>query len=189
MNDLTYIGDDIPLIGPGAVAGSMGEEVPVVEPTGLVVGRADRRTVHGMHLLHPVVHLHIINRSGEIYLQKRAAVKELYPGYWDTAVGGHVAFGESFDEALFRESSEELGFTLFNPVQLGIYVYESQEEKELVSVYAAVGDFQLDPHSDEVESGAWFSEKKLNAAQKKGELTPSFERDWREYRNQIFALL
>ena len=46
------------------------EMVPVVEPDGLVVGQASRKYVHGgSKLLHPVVHLHIINRNSELYVQ------------------------------------------------------------------------------------------------------------------------
>ena len=85
------------------------EMVPVIDPSGQVIGQAARQYVHGgSKLLHPVVHLHILNRFGELYLQKRSMSKDLLPGYWDTAVGGHVDYGESIGEALFREVSEEL---------------------------------------------------------------------------------
>lgn len=40
-------------------------------------------------LLHPVVH-HLFNFRGELYLQKRPEWKDIQPGRWDTAVGGHV---------------------------------------------------------------------------------------------------
>lgn len=39
-------------------------------------------------LLHPVVHLHLFNSRGELYLQKRPEWKDIQPGRWDTAVGG-----------------------------------------------------------------------------------------------------
>ena len=45
-------------------------------------------------LLHPVVHLHVMREGGFLYLQKRAMDKDIQPGKWDTAVGGHVDFGE-----------------------------------------------------------------------------------------------
>ena len=81
-----------------------------MEPSGLVYGRATRDWCHsGSKVLHPVVHLHIVDRFGNIYLQKRAMTKDLLPGYWDTAVGGHVTYGEQAVEALYREAAEELG--------------------------------------------------------------------------------
>ena len=41
-----------------------------MEPSGLVYGRATRDWCHsGSKVLHPVVHLHIVDRFGNIYLQ------------------------------------------------------------------------------------------------------------------------
>ena len=98
------------------------EMLPVVEPSGVVTGQMARSYAHkGTFLLHPVVHLHIIDRQGRIYLQKRSASKELFPGRWDTAVGGHIGYGESISEALAREAQEELNFTDFNPVFIDSY--------------------------------------------------------------------
>jgi isopentenyldiphosphate isomerase len=42
-----------------------------------------------------VVHLHVFNSRGELYLQKRPEWKDIQPGKWDTAVGGHIDLGES----------------------------------------------------------------------------------------------
>lgn len=47
------------------------EMFPVVNALGEVVGCATRGECHsGSHLLHPVVHLHVFNNKGEVYLQK-----------------------------------------------------------------------------------------------------------------------
>ena len=61
------------------------EWFPVVEPSGLVTGRAGRRYCHsGAKPLHPVVHLHIMDRFGRLYLQKREArIYELFSKVWD----------------------------------------------------------------------------------------------------------
>jgi hypothetical protein len=45
------------------------EEFPVVDEEGRVVGKATRGECHGgLRLLHPVVHLHVFNSQGELYL-------------------------------------------------------------------------------------------------------------------------
>lgn len=139
--------------------------------------------------LHPVVHLHIISRDGSIYLQQRSASKDFLPLKWDTAVGGHVAYGEYVLEALYRESSEELGFTDFNPVFITSYVYESERERELVNVFATVGDFILKPDGEEVTDGRYWSPEEIEAATGKSILTPNFESEYHKIKDSLQALL
>ena len=80
------------------------EIFPIVDEEGRVVGSATRGKCHsGSKLLHPVVHLHVFNSQGDIYLQRRPDWKDIQPGKWDTAVGGHIDYGETPDEALRRE--------------------------------------------------------------------------------------
>ena len=84
------------------------EMLPVIDENGIVYAQASRAWCHGgSMLLHPVVHLHILNRYDQLYLQKRSMKKDLLPGRWDTAVGGHIDYGEYVSEALFRESGED----------------------------------------------------------------------------------
>ncbi|MCI5719617.1 MAG: NUDIX domain-containing protein [Bacteroidales bacterium] len=164
--------------------------VPVVEPDGLVVGQASRKYVHGgSKLLHPVVHLHIINRNSELYVQKRSMSKDLLPGKWDTAVGGHIDYGEYLSTSLYREASEELGFRDFNPIYLKSYVWESEQEKELVNVFAAVGNFMLKPDGSEVSEGRYWSMDEIEAALGKGIFTPNFEHEFKAIKHSLLALL
>lgn len=194
--DLVYPAEAAPLYPlptagrPGQVPEPSGEILPLVEESGIVYGRAARPWCHsGVKALHPVVHLHIIDRMGRIYLQKRALTKDLLPGYWDTAVGGHVSYGEGALEALYRESSEELGLKAFNPVFLGKYVWETKRDKELVLIYACVGHPDLTPNTDEVSEGRWWTVEDLEKAMGKKRLTPNYEAEFQRIRAQLLALL
>lgn len=112
------------------------ELFPIVSEDGTVIGSATRNECHsGSKLLHPVVHLHIIDELGRILLQKRSDDKDIQPGKWDTSVGGHVDYGESIGQALVREVSEELGLYDFSPVALSPYIFESEIERELVNLF------------------------------------------------------
>lgn len=178
--------------GDAAVALEPGrkEMFPVVDPSGLVEGIASRQYCHsGSKVLHPVVHLHIVDRFGRLYLQKRSMKKDIQPGKWDTAVGGHVDFGETLLEALFRESSEELGLREFNPVYIESYVFESEIEKELVNVYAAVGSFTLSPDMDEVDEGRYWDIKDIEENLGKSQMTPNFEQEFIRIKDRLLSLL
>lgn len=166
------------------------EWFPVVEPSGLVVGRSTREYCHsGAKPLHPVIHIHIIDRYSRVYLQKRAMHKDIQPGKWDTAVGGHVSYGESLMEAVYREASEELGFSEFNPLYLQTYGFESSIEHEMVNVFAVVGSYDLHPDHDEVDEGRWWELADIEAGIGKGIFTPNFESEFQMIRKSLLALL
>lgn len=195
MFELVYPEDIAPELPPFSAdtrncAEHESEWFPVIEPSGLVIGRAGRRYCHGgAKPLHPVVHLHIMDRNGCLYLQKRSMLKDIQPGKWDTAVGGHVDYGESILEALFREASEELGFRKFNPVYLQSYVFESEIEREMVNVFAAVGNFSLEPDRDEVDYGRYWSMKEIEENFGKSVFTPNFEQEFTRIGRSLAALL
>lgn len=151
------------------------ELFPVVDASGTVVGRATRGECHGgSMLLHPVVHLHVFNSRGELYLQHRPLWKDIQPGRWDTAVGGHVDYGETIDEALRREVREELGITDFQPEQVAVYEFRSDRERELVHVYRTVYDGEICP-SEELDGGRFWTRSEILANLGKGIFTPNFE--------------
>ena len=166
------------------------EYFPIVEPNGMVIGRSARSYCHsGAKPLLPVVHLNIIARYSRIYLQKRPLTKRIQPGKWDTAVGGHVSYGEMLLEALFRETSEEVGLTSFNPIHLLTYEFESEVEKELVNVYAAVGSYELSPNPLELADGRWWELEEVDGNIGKGVFTPNFESEFKMIRSSLLALL
>lgn len=148
---------------------------PVVDEEGNITGAATRGECHnGSRLLHPVVHLHVFNRQGQLYLQKRPAWKDIQPNRWDTAVGGHVDLGESVEQALRREAQEELGITDFTPERLEHYVFDSVRERELVFVHTTTYDGDIHP-SDELDGGCFWSTEEIKENLGKGIFTPNFE--------------
>ncbi|NCC09068.1 MAG: NUDIX domain-containing protein [Bacteroidia bacterium] len=154
------------------------EQLPIVEESGEIKGAATRGECHnGSKLLHPVVHLHVLNSQGELYLQKRSTWKDIQPGRWDTAVGGHIDLGENVETALKREAQEELGITDYVPELITRYVFESDCEKELVFVHKTIYDGAITP-SEELDGGRFWRFDEIEAHLNQGLFTPNFEQEF-----------
>lgn len=165
------------------------EIFPIVDENGTVIGSATRGECHsGSKLLHPVVHLHVFNSKGEIYLQRRPEWKDIQPGKWDTAVGGHVDYGETPEEALRREVREELGITDFIPQFVDKYVFDSKRERELVYVNRTIYDGVIHPSTEELDGGRFWTMQEIRDAMGKDVLTPNFESEFRRcFGKEFFA--
>ena len=164
------------------------EWVPVVEPDGKIIGKALRSQCHsGSMILHPVVHLHVMNNRHQLFLQKRPETKLIQPGKWDTAVGGHIAFGEDIQTSLKREAYEEIGLTQFAAKPLGNYVFESEIERELVYSFLSYDFKGINLHSDEVQEGKFWSKNQIERNLGKGIFTPNFEMEYNHHlRSKLF---
>ncbi|HEY5569865.1 MAG TPA: NUDIX domain-containing protein [Bacteroidales bacterium] len=156
------------------------EWFPLVDEQGAVIGKATRTECHsGSFLLHPVVHLHLFNTKGELYLQKRSMTKDIQPGKWDTAVGGHIDYGETVEEALYREVREEIAITGFTPSFLKSYTFRSNVEFELVHTFKTVCDTLPNPDPSELDDGRYWTLSEIEANLGKEVFTPNFESEYR----------
>ena len=154
------------------------ELLPLVDAEGRVIGSATRGQCHdGSKLLHPVVHLHVFDSEGRLYLQQRPLWKDIQPGKWDTAVGGHVDYGEEIADALLREVREELGIEEFVPEFLMRYIFESERDRELVHVYRTTYDGDICPTA-ELDGGRFWTLEEIRETIGKGVLTPNFESEF-----------
>lgn len=86
-----------------------GEIFDVVDENDVPVGTATRAEVHAENLIHRAVHVMVLNRNGDLYLQKRSRLKDMNPGVWDSSVSGHLDAGEDYLQAAARELGEEIG--------------------------------------------------------------------------------
>jgi isopentenyldiphosphate isomerase len=155
------------------------EWFPLVDEEGNTTGKATRKECHGgSRLLHPVVHLHIFDKSGRLYLQKRSMKKDIQPGKWDTAVGGHVDYGEEIEDALYREAREELGLTGFVPIFCYRYVWESPVERELVYTFYTICENEIIPNKSELDDGRFWKSEEILSYISKDIFTPNFEKEF-----------
>lgn len=156
----------------------MDEYLPLVDETGEVIGKALRSQVHGNpRLMHPVVHLHVFDKAGRILFQRRSQTKDLFPGYWDTAVGGHVGFGEAAQDALRREAEEELGVPTHEAKYLYTYIMRNQYETEYVTTWAVEFEGPFAVNADEVAEIRFFSPTEIEDKLGKDFFTPNAEEE------------
>ncbi len=161
------------------------EFFPLVDNEGIIIGKSTRQECHsGTFLLHPVVHLHVFNSKNELYLQKRALNKDIQPGKWDTSVGGHVDYGETINEALQREVSEELGIIEFVPVFLIRYKFVSDKEAELVNSHYTIYDGEIVPDLVEISEGRFWKIEDILSNIGKNIFTPNFEYEFLKLKNE-----
>lgn len=178
------------------MADNQQELFPITDANGKIFGKITRGEAHsGSRILHPVVHLHVFNSKGELFLQHRPAWKDIQPDKWDTAVGGHIDYSECLDSdgnekaelgdsvqtALRREVREELGITDFEPIAMGHYVFEGPRERELVYVHRTIYDGPIAPSKEELAGGKFWTKDDILSNIGKGIFTPNFEDEYQEF--------
>lgn len=159
----------------------------IVDEYGNVTDRATRIQCHnGSKRLHPVVHVHVFNSEGKLLLQKRKLTKDIQPGKWDTSVGGHIQSGESVEDALKRETLEEIGIQIdlerLRPI--GRYVFESEIEREFVNSYAYTHDGPFRIQEEEIDEVRFLDIADIDVMIAAGDTTPNFNRESVLLRNE-----
>jgi isopentenyldiphosphate isomerase len=128
------------------------EYFEIVNQQGEIRGVAPRSVCHGNPaLIHRVIHILVFNSAGQLLLQKRSLSKDIQPGKWDTSVGGHLAVGETFEEAACREMKEELSIQDIPIHYIYQYIWRTEVETELVRTFYCHFDGSVLYDKDEIE--------------------------------------
>lgn len=164
---------------------SASETIDVVDEEDHVVGRATRREMRERNLLHRAVYIFVINSLGDLFVHRRTATKDVYPGYWDVCVGGVVMAGESYDAAAEREIAEELG-VMGTPVRsLGKLRFEDAATRIHGAVYAATNDGPFVLQAEEIMSGAFVTRAELERILAEERCCPDGVSAWRAYGTRL----
>jgi isopentenyl-diphosphate Delta-isomerase len=118
--------------------------------------RATREKVHQEYHVHRSVMFFVFDADGRVFVNQRSQKKELYPGYWSIAFGGHVLAGESYDGAVDREMREEVGL-MVRPSLITSFKKRTADERENVKVYEVVADRDPILYADEIEQGEFLT--------------------------------
>lgn len=153
----------------------MAEMLEIIDGNGVVVGLAPRARCHGdPSLLHRSVHVAVFHPDGRLLLQKRSRFKDVQPGKWDTAVGGHLDPGEDFEAAARREMREELGLPDDLPLER---LFDSEIRNDLESENVRLfrttfpGPFRI--QESELDEVRFFSRPELVEGLSREDFTPA----------------
>ena len=154
----------------------MEEYFDIYDAQGNHTGTAPRRLCHGdPSLIHRTSHVVVIHpENGSILLQKRNLQKDIQPGKWDTAVGGHLALGEDHLTGARRELAEELGIN--GDVEL-FHIFDSKIRNEIesedVMVYGVklAGPFKF--QASEIDEVRFWNAAELADPENRKHFTPN----------------
>ena len=123
------------------------EVFDLVDMDDRVIGRVRRGDAHrDPSLIHRSVQVVIFTSDGSILLQRRAATKDLFPGYLCASASGHVMAGDDYHQTAQRELIEELGVALAI-TYLDKALVRSEMETEITALFLARcdGPFTFSP--------------------------------------------
>jgi isopentenyl-diphosphate delta-isomerase len=129
----------------------------LVDAANIEVGSAPKLAAHEQGLLHRAFSVFVVNRDGDILMQRRAAVKYHSAGLWSNTCCGHPRPGEPVEVAALRRLGEEMGIACeLKPVAVFQYradVGHGLIENEIDHLFIGVCDDLPIPNPDEV--GEW----------------------------------
>ena len=86
------------------------EMADVLDDKGNKTGQTMTETeIHEKGIPHRTADVYILNDKGEIFLQKRSPSVIVFPNVFYLSAGGHLSAGETSEEAVVRETREEIG--------------------------------------------------------------------------------
>jgi isopentenyldiphosphate isomerase len=131
------------------------EIVVIVDQDNNIIGAAPRREMRARRLAHRSTYILVFNSGGELYVQKRTLTKDVFPGYYDVAVGGVVLAGETYEQGAERELEEEMGIRGVPLNRLFDFYFENEHTRLWGCAFFCVYDGVVVLQEEEVESGAF----------------------------------
>lgn len=159
----------------------MTERLVLVDENDQPIGVGDRKEAWANGYYTRNIRVMLRDEDGLILSQKRSMKKDLFPGMWTVAAGGHVDEGETWETAAARETKEEIGVSPELKL-VGDFVFKSDEGskkvRQIIRVYEGTigSSTQFDLEENEVDEIAWYEPGVLKTMMQEtpDKFTPSF---------------
>lgn len=90
-----------------------------------------------------VINAFIKRSDGRIWIPRRTATKKMFPNCLDVSVGGHVEYGESYEDCFARETREETGLDV-HALPHAVLAYLTPSKVEGLSAFMKVWEIQAE---------------------------------------------
>ena len=133
------------------------ENVVLVDRNDKPMGLMPKLEAHEKGVLHRAFSVFILNRKGQLMLQRRALDKYHSPGLWTNTCCSHPRESESIIEAGLRRLKEEMGFT--TPLEpMFSFIYKSKFDNGLTEHefdHVLLGYYDKPPFINAIEVSEW----------------------------------
>lgn len=139
-------------------------------------------------ILHRAFSIFIFNNNGELLIQKRSALKPLWPLYWSNSVCSHPRRGETDVAAAHRRLKEEIGIETQLQFLFRFQYHASFKnigsENELCSVYIGKTDAPITANPGEIAEWRYIDLEELDQGVRvhPETYTPWFKIEWQRIR-------
>ena len=137
------------------------EMVEEIDITGNVLRLVPRRKMRAEQLCHRSVFIAVMSEKGDLLVHKRAETKDIWPGWWDVAVGGVVGPGETWADAAVRELYEELGIEGTRLTLLGIGAYRDPDVQLVAATFLCHTEGPFAFADGEITEAHWVSQTEI----------------------------
>ena len=154
------------------IANPAEELVEIVDRDNHVIGAVTRRIIRQQGLTHRATYILVFNDQGELFIQKRTMIKDIYPGYWDVAAGGVVLAGEDYEQSARRELQEELGVGPVKLRPLFDQYYQDDDNKVWGRIFSCTHNGPFTLQAEEIDHGRFIAPAEVTVLNQREPFTP-----------------
>lgn len=156
--------------------------------TGKLIGYATRKSLRKLNLVSKAAHVFVFNKKGELFMQRRAPTKDIYPNLIAPSASGHIDLNESPKEAAIRELKEELNIT-GQPNFLGKIKCFTNKLNEFLEVFIIITNASIEINKDEISEGFFIPFTKIYEKPLFLEYIPAMQKELLKFKPTIIKEL
>lgn len=141
------------------------EYIDEVDANDQVTRVVTRRMMRAERLRHRAVFVAVFDGAGRLLIHRRSMEKDLWPGWYDIAVGGVVGSGESYESGARRELAEEMGIVGATPESIDGGVAQAYDDRDVSLIgrcFRVVHSGELRFTDGEVAEAWWVTSRELD---------------------------